>query len=50
VAEVLKDYIELGFARRPATIEGGDHRHHPEDQRKGCETDVKMARYQVSHH
>jgi dimethylargininase len=24
VAEVLKDYIELGFARRPATIEGGD--------------------------
>ncbi len=24
VAEVLKDFLELGFARRPATIEGGD--------------------------
>ncbi len=24
VAEVLKDYVDLGFARKPATIEGGD--------------------------
>jgi dimethylargininase len=24
VSEVLKDYLELGFARRPGTIEGGD--------------------------
>ncbi len=24
VSEILKDYLELGFARKPATIEGGD--------------------------
>jgi len=29
VAEVLKDYLELGFARKPATIEGGDIIHLP---------------------
>jgi dimethylargininase len=30
VAEVLKDFLELGFARRPATIEGGDVIHLPD--------------------
>ncbi|MHA2142362.1 MAG: dimethylarginine dimethylaminohydrolase family protein [Candidatus Thorarchaeota archaeon] len=30
VAEVLKDYLELGFARKPATIEGGDVIHLPD--------------------
>ncbi|MFX0106674.1 MAG: dimethylarginine dimethylaminohydrolase family protein [Candidatus Hodarchaeota archaeon] len=30
VAEVLKDYLDLGFARRPATIEGGDIIHLPD--------------------
>ncbi|MFX0054028.1 MAG: dimethylarginine dimethylaminohydrolase family protein [Promethearchaeota archaeon] len=29
VAEMLKDYLELGFARKPATIEGGDVIHLP---------------------
>jgi dimethylargininase len=30
VAEVLKDFLELGFARKPATIEGGDVIHLPD--------------------
>ena len=51
VAEVLKDYLELGFAIRPATIEGGDVIHLPDrliagiTQRTNSKGVKQMARW-----
>lgn len=53
VAEVLKDYLELGFARKPATIEGGDIIHLPDrlisgiTQRTNVKGVKRMSRWLV---